>query len=64
MKRKSEDEEITISKRVKIHDDGSYSEEEEYYTIESFLREYILKSRKKKELKNKKNITKSNDKEI
>jgi hypothetical protein len=64
MKRKSEDEEITISKRVKIHDDGSYSEEEEYYTIESFIREYILKSRKKKELKNKKNITKSNDKEI
>ncbi len=60
MKRKNEEEHIIDCKRIKENQESDL-EQEEFYTIEAFIREYISKTRRKKELKNKKKIVKYND---
>ncbi len=56
MKRKFEGNQIINCKRIKENKscESCDVEEEEFYTIDSFIREYIFKLRKKKQLKNKK----------
>jgi hypothetical protein len=60
MKRKFEEEKLEPCKRIKENNSCDL-EQEEFYTIEMFIREYISKTRRKKELKNKKKVVKYND---